>query len=279
MEWWNDMLSHVGRGQLLGRRNAQQDFADVVPFVCAGNGALVVVTDGHSVDGECAAKLSAKRIARDVIASGRRDEASFREAFLAAHRDLLNAGVDGGTTATCVSVHADKLVTAWVGNGEARIVTADGGLATLAIPHEYGIHRGETARLDASGAAIEFPDDVWASSHGTPRGARPKRGRVSIGNASLEMTRVLGDPEFEPHVLHEPELHEHVRRHEDRWLIVATDGVWHAAKRTSKRNRIGQAVAQSLTASEAAARLTALLGTWRLDDNATFVVVDLDGIG
>ena len=78
-------------------------------------------------------------------------------------------------------------------------------------------------------------------------GSGPKRGRVSIGNASLEMTRVLGDPEFDPHVLHEPEVREHVRRHEDRWLIVATDGVWHAAKRTSKRNRIGQTIARSLT--------------------------------
>lgn len=278
MEWWNDLRSHVGRGQLLGRRSAQQDFADVVPFACAGNGALVVVTDGHSVDGARAATVAAGRIARDVVAANSRDEPVFRDAFLAAHRDLLQAGVDGGTTATCVSVHADKLVTAWVGNGEARVVTADGGLVTLAIPHEYGVHRGETARLDASGAAIEHPD-AWVTSHGMPTGERPKRGRVSIGNASLEMTRVLGDPEFDPHVLHEPELHEHVRRHEDRWLIVATDGVWHAAKRTSKRNRIGQVIAQSLTAGEAATKLAALLGTWRIDDNATFVIVDLDGIG
>lgn len=278
MDWWNDMLSHVGRGQLLGRRSAQQDFADVVPSACAGNGMLVVVTDGHSVDGALAAKMAAQRLARGVVASGRRDEAIFREAFLAAHRDLLHADVDGGTTATCVSVHADKLVVAWVGNGEARIVAADGGLTTLAIPHEYGVHRGETARLDASGAAIEFPDAAWATGHGMPPESRPRRGRVSIGNASLEMTRALGDPEFDPHVLHEPEVREHVRRHEDRWLVVATDGVWHAAKRTSKRNRIGQAIARSLTAGEAAANLAALLGTWRLDDNATFVVVDLDGI-
>lgn len=278
MKWWNDMLSHVGRGQLLGRRSAQQDFADVVPFACAGNGALVVVTDGHSVDGARAATLATKRLARDVVASARRDEAAFNDAFLAAHRELLHAGVDGGTTATCVCVHADKLVTAWVGNGEARIVAADGALTTLAIPHEYGVHRGETARLDAAGAAIEFPDDAWSSGHGAPPDGRPKRGRVSIGNASLEMTRVLGDAEFDPHVLHEPEVREHVRRHEDRWLVVATDGVWHAAKRTSKRNRIGQVIAQSLTAGEAAAKLAALLGTWRIEDNATFVIVDLDGI-
>lgn len=278
MEWWNEMRAHVGRGQLLGRRVAQQDFAEVVPFACAGNGALVVVADGHSVDGTRAATLATKRLVRDVVASGRRDETALNDAFLAAHRELLQAGVDGGTTATCVCVHADKLVTAWVGNGEARIITADGALTTLAIPHEYGVHRGETARLDAAGAAIEFPDDVWASSHGTPPDGRTKRGRVSVGNASLEMTRVLGDPEFDPHVLHEPEVHEHVRRHEDRWLIVATDGVWQAARRTSKRNRIGHVIAQSLTAGEAATRLTALLGTWHLNDNATFVIVDLDGI-
>lgn len=280
MEWWNAARSHFGRGQLLGKRSAQQDYADVVPFPRAGNGALVVVTDGHSVDGALAAKLSATRIANDVVASGRRDASTYRDAFLAAHRDLLLAGVDGGTTATCVSIHADKLVTAWVGNGEARIVTADGDLVTLAIPHEYGVHRGETARLDRSGAAIEFPGAAWASSHGTPPAdERPRRGRVSIGRASLEMTRVLGDAEFDPHVLHEPEVREHVRRQEDRWLIVATDGLWHAAKRTSKRNRVAQAIAQSLTAADAADRLSTLLGTWRIDDNATFVIVDLDGIG
>jgi serine/threonine protein phosphatase PrpC len=268
----------------MGRRREQQDRVVTASFASERDedGVLAVVADGHGPDGEAAAEISAARIAELVLEAGNRDAETFRQAFLGAHDLLYRKGVTlGGATATCVTVHPDAIVTAWAGNSEARLAAVDGTLTTLAIPHEFGVHRAETARLNAVGAEIDGPGAAWASGCYGSRWqvAPPKRGRVCVGNASLEVTRALGDREFDPMVLHEPEIVARAPTDEDRWIIVATDGVWHAAKRAHKRRRIGDLLSRSTDVGTAAAALEALLKTWKLDDNATFALVDLACIG
>lgn len=280
MRWWSDSKKFVATRQLMGRRHEQQDRFTVVPFASERDedGIMVVVADGHGPDGEVAAELSATRIMELVLDAGNRDAETFHQAFLGAHDLLHREGVAlGGATATCVTVHADAIVTAWVGNSEARLVAADGTMRTLAIPHEFGVHRAETARLNAMGAAIEGPGAAWASGCYGSRWqvAPPKHGRVCVGNASLEVTRALGDREFGAVILHEPEIAVRAPTPDDRWLVAATDGLWHAAKRAGKRRRIGDLLAASRDAEAAAASLEALLKTWKLDDNVTFALVDL----
>lgn len=278
MEWWSDPSPYIASRQLLGRRSSQQDRFSAGPFASERNeeGILVIVADGHADQGHYAAEVALTRVREGVLEASNRDATTFTGAFLGAHDLLLRKDIRAGTTLTCVSVHPDKLVTAWVGNTEARIVTADGGLKTLAIPHEYGVHKGETARLDRLGARI-------GGAAESREDGRPKRGHVVIererGETWLECSRVLGDPEFDAYVLHEPEIAERPRAPEDRWLIVATDGLWHAAKRTHKRRLIGETVAGSLTAQEAAAKLERLVINWRPQDNVTFVIVDLICLG
>lgn len=278
MNWWTDISAVIGTRQILGRRTQQQDHLKTVPFVSERNeqGIMVVATDGHSYDGGYAAELAATRIMEGVLEARDRSGETFRQSFLGAHDLLLRKHVDGGTTATCATVHSDKIVAAWVGNSQARIVTSDGDLRTLTVPHEYGVHKGETARLDALGAAIQGPDEFrFAMADGRREIERPKRGHVVVGDASLEVSRVLGDPGFDPIVLHEPEIVSCEIAADDRWLIVATDGLWHAVQRTHKRHLMGRLLAGCSDAASAAASLDKLLDKWLLADNTTFAIVDL----
>lgn len=278
MEWWSDPSPYIAARQLLGRRSAQQDRFSAGPFANERDeeGILVIVADGHADQGHHAAELALDRVRSGLLEASDRGVETFTGAFRGAHDMLLRKDVRAGTTLTCVSLHPDKLVTAWVGNTEARVVTADGELKTLAIPHEYGVHKGETARLDALGARI--------GGFAEPReDGRPRRGHVVIdgerGETWLECTRVIGDPEFDAYVLHDPEVVERAHAPDDRWLIVATDGLWHAAKRTHKRRLIGETVAGCLSAEEAAAKLERLVIGWRPQDNVTYVIVDLVCLG
>ncbi|HTK04170.1 MAG TPA: PP2C family protein-serine/threonine phosphatase [Candidatus Eisenbacteria bacterium] len=278
MKWWTDISAVVATRKLLGRRSQQQDHVVVVPFANerSEDGILAVATDGHSYDGGYAAELSATRIMEGVLEACDRSDETFRQSFLGAHDLLLGKHVDGGTTATCVTVHGDKIVAAWVGNSQARIITTGGDLKTLTIPHEYGVHKAETVRLDALGAVIQGPDEFrFGARDGHLEIERPKRGHVVVKETALEVTRALGDPEFDPIVLHEPEIVSCEIAADDRWLIVATDGLWHAVQRTHKRHLMGRLLAVCSDADSAAAALEKLLGTWTLADNTTFAIVDL----
>ncbi|HTM68901.1 MAG TPA: PP2C family protein-serine/threonine phosphatase [Candidatus Binatia bacterium] len=278
MKQWSDPSPYIASRQFLGRRSTQQDRFSAGPFASERNedGILVVMADGHAHEGDAAADRTVTRIREGILEACDRGRDALAQTFLGAHDLVLRNEIRGGTTATCVTVHADKLVAAWVGNTEARIVTAGGDLRTLSIPHEYGVHRGETARLDALGARIGGFAELGENG-------RPRRGHVVIdgerGETWLECTRVIGDPEFDAYVLHEPEIVEREPAPEDRWLIVATDGLWHAAKRTHKRHLIGRTIAASLTAEEAAAKLERLVNAWRPADNVTYVIVDLVCLG
>src|SRR5688572_5307444 len=183
MKWWSDISAVIATRTLLGRRSQQQDHVIVVPFANERNedGIMVVATDGHSYDGGYAAEVAGRRIMEGLLEACDRSDEAFRQSFLGAHDLLFRKHIDGGTTATCATVHGDKIVAAWVGNSQARVVTSEGDLRTLTIPHEYGVHKSETARLDALGAVIQGPDEFrFGTRDGRQEIERPKRGHVVV---------------------------------------------------------------------------------------------------
>lgn len=246
---------------LQGERETQQDVIDWVNASADGtNGHLAVIAaDGHHIEGDIAAGIAAQTI----LSGPEFDIQSIRERFLEAHEIIELDKVRGGTTATFVSVCGNKLLAAWCGNSEARLVKRDGHLRTLTIPHEYGVHAKETVRLDQAGAQIEY------------RSVSGRRGFVATDRAYLEVTRSLGDIEFYPFVLPEPEIREVTLTESDRFVIVGSDGLWQTIGRGAKRHRLEEVLAAARSADDAKQKIADLLSHWRLKDNTSFAIVEI----
>ncbi|MBI4280780.1 protein serine/threonine phosphatase 2C family protein [Candidatus Uhrbacteria bacterium] len=229
----------------------------------------VVVADGHDYDGSIIARWAVESFMADpplgkVILT----EEEIRDRVAMVHQMVGYLGMKGGTTITMAEVGGDEIRVAWLGDSEARVVKENGHLATLTIPHLYGLHRGETARLKSQGAVIV------ASSGGGAGAGEIRRGAIVKDKAWIWPTRVLGDGRFDPWIIHEPEFRSYLLTSEDRFLIVATDGFWGVvARRGRTRHRLEALLAGAADVREVREKITSFISRKRIPDNLTVVIL------
>ena len=127
-----------------------------------------------------------------------------------------------GTTATIVAVHDGLLTTANI--GDSRIVVGtrrDGLIVPLALTDDHlpEVTR-ERKRIEAAGGRV----DCW-----TPCGIDTGPPRVWLKEKripGLSVSRAVGDSILEGILSPQPDLCVHRLVEEDRFVVVASDGVW-----------------------------------------------------
>jgi serine/threonine protein phosphatase PrpC len=176
------------------------------------------------------------------------------------HRDIAERYPASGTTLTAVVVERRRLQIAYVGDSEAWLC-GDGIFLRLTVPHRYRDHRFERQRIDGC------------------RGISVRNGYLVLHDGSaLAMTRALGDCDFDPYVLHAPELRTIAIEPGQTFLLVGSDGMWDALiRRHEHRQATCEVLHNANTAVEAVDRLLAELDRKMLHDNATLVAIDLRG--
>jgi serine/threonine protein phosphatase PrpC len=94
--------------------------------------------------------------------------------------------------------------------------------------------------------------------------------------ASLAVTRALGDAEFEPYVLHTPEVRTIELAGTERFLLVASDGFWEpATKRKNWRHSLEDRLRESPSAENAINMIHDSLSDRNVNDNCTLVLAML----
>lgn len=266
---WPESKEHVVHSvvsfELLGNRKEQQDaHGHKIVIMKDASVGLYAVADGHGKDGS--------RLAREAVEALLQIETSFADdrTFLLSQFEHASGRLSketSGTTASMAIRRKDHVTIGYLGDSEVRLVKKDGHLQTLTIPHQYGIHGGETERLDEAGAEI----------YGTAihEDGRIKKGVIVSGSRYLEPTRVFGDKLFAGKALSEPEIIEVTIDAQDRFLVLATDGLWKKLSDSSKRKKIERILASASDAQDARQQILAQLQQWELSDNTTVMIVEL----
>ncbi|KAI7839798.1 hypothetical protein COHA_006597 [Chlorella ohadii] len=134
-----------------------------------------------------------------------------------------NANYSGSTAAVCM-LQGRRLTTAWVGDSKAVLARQDPrGLRAIPLTRDHKPnHPDEKARILGAGGRVQRLSDA----RGQPVGPN----RVWLADAwvpGLAMSRAIGD--IVAHtvgVASEPETSAVELCPQDKWLILATDGVW-----------------------------------------------------
>lgn len=217
-------------------------------------GLFAAVYDGHG--GAAVAEAAARHLHPALFAALRRGleaEPAFHEAF--AEVDRLTRHEQCGAGATAVLVAAGRVVAANLGDGRALVV-GDHGSEAMTRDHRVDDPE-ERRRVVLAGARIEEPYLV--------------RGR-----SGLMLTRSFGDRWFRAvGVIATPEVSVRALRPDDRWLVVASDGLWDEME----NDEVAAAVRGAVEAGPAAAAVAAAVAVRGGRDNLTVLVVDLPADG
>jgi len=229
----------------------------------------VFVADGHGKDGGSAADAAINACIAYAKTAKELNPAILKQLFTEAQTDVSRVTRQGGSTLTAAFVFPDRVLTAWVGNGEARMVSRDGTIRTLTVPHEYGAHPGEAKRI-ADAGVVTVPATFFFAD------APPNQQYLANGNILLEVTRSLGDPEMGEHILHEPEIVTEPLNPNDRFLIVASDGLWQELRDSARMTLLERACKKpDATDRDVGAHIEHAFSFKKSADNLTAVVVGL----
>lgn len=127
-----------------------------------------------------------------------------------------------GTTMSALAIHGRTLLCANVGDSRIVLGTMQGDrlLAIAMTTDHLPNDEGERRRVEKAGGRVECwspggidagPPRVWLKERRLP---------------GLAVTRVIGDSILEGIVIPQPELTTHKLVQEDRFAVVATDGIW-----------------------------------------------------
>eukprot|EP00668_Euglena_longa_P007053 GGOE01008419.1.p1 GENE.GGOE01008419.1~~GGOE01008419.1.p1 ORF type:complete len:958 (-),score=209.56 GGOE01008419.1:947-3820(-) len=116
-------------------------------------------------------------------------------------------GSEAGTTATAIVIRGSKI---YVGNaGDARVVLCQAGNPVLLNKIHRPDDAAESELVQRRGGAVYFYNGAW---------------RV---NATLSVSRSLGDASFRNYITCEPEVRVHtIDPQTDEFIVVASDGLW-----------------------------------------------------
>lgn len=254
----------------IGKRPEMEDFAHIQRISVGGSDALYAgVYDGHS--GRYASQFLKERLCEVVesalASQGDDDEKAIASAFERADRDLCelpDVGESGSTASTVViyppSVGSDdggEIVAANTGDSMAAVLSGSTRTAGLTKQHRpFGrVNKVEIDRIKANGGFV-------------------LQGRVQ---GELAVSRAFGDAQMKSLIPSTPEIsRHHISPSRDRWLLVASDGVWDVLSPGQAWKLASRFADSGKSLSEIAAMLAdEAIHRRNCGDNVALVLIDL----
>jgi serine/threonine protein phosphatase PrpC len=226
-------LSRTGRTQGQKKKSNQDSSFAFRQFV-EPHQAIAAIMDGHGTSGAAVSRF-VRRTLPEEIAKGLaiRGEVAvdsvMRTAFLTTHESLrttsepINARLSGSTAVVSL-LQGHKITTAWVGDSRALVVRelSSNCFRAISLTKDHKPVGAERTRIMNNGGRVQRmvdsmgravgPARVWLRSSWVP---------------GLAMSRVIGDTvAHSVGVVAEPEVSTHELDEKDRFLVVASDGVF-----------------------------------------------------
>eukprot|EP01132_Coremiostelium_polycephalum_P008044 gene8044-9892_t len=216
----------VGKSEMIGKRPTMED--RMVAYGCyrgCQTSELYCVFDGHG--GKAASDFAADHIYRifgEFLDSKPTPEEAFRSTFQSIHTQI-SPWPFIGTTAASVYIKDSKVYVANV--GDSRVVLGkfkgvdpvDNGNGGNSSNGSFNQQLWKTERLTFDHRPVEESERQRILNSG----GTVLNGRV---NGMLAVSRALGDSFLTPYVTPEPHLKSFTISNEDKFLILACDGVW-----------------------------------------------------
>ncbi|KAI9918872.1 hypothetical protein PsorP6_011739 [Peronosclerospora sorghi] len=246
-----------GVSQMKGRRPYMEDRHTALADL---NGdpkqSFYGIFDGHGGDG--AANYCVQAMCQNVIREPsitKEPLEALKNGFLRTDQEYLQIAnrknSEDGTTAVVLLAQGDEMFVAHTGDSRALLVHRSGKVSVLTSDHKPN-RPDERRRIQELGGSVVFWG-VW---------------RVE---GILAVSRAIGDRMLKPYVVAEPEVKKFTRTEADRYVVLASDGVWDTVSNDDVADLVlkhedPQAAAQSIM-EEAYAR-----GSM---DNICAMVIDL----
>eukprot|EP00842_Homolaphlyctis_polyrhiza_P004988 jgi/Hompol1/5490/HPOL_000192-RA len=274
----------VGEARELGGRSQQQDdLLVILNLATTDQGAsvhLMAVFDGHGSEGHKVVAI-VKKIFPDIIKSFLPQIISdpttgFVEAYNKVHESLLeDTTADvymSGTTAVVALLIDDLILVSNVGDSRFVVISEENNILTatqITRDHTCDI-QSELDRIKGTGARVE-----QLQTGDAPEG--PLRiFKGSLPYPGIVVTRSIGDSvATKLGVLHEPEVHTVNLGANDRYLLLATDGLWDALSVQEAADIIAGHTDVHIAAKTLTDEGIKKLNAMNLDDNTTTVLVRL----
>jgi serine/threonine protein phosphatase PrpC len=195
---------------VIGKRDYMEDFYIVDEhFLPDKNGSLYVVLDGHG--GDTVAKRCMERLPailkKNITRFGMNN---IHDALIATFYEideLFDIREDYMTGTTCLVIlrFSDKL---WIANcGDSRaFINAQSQCDQLTQDHKPD--KAEKKRIEDLNGMVANVDGVW---------------RV---NGELAVSRAIGDKRHRPFVIPTPEVSVYTLTPQNKFFVIATDGLW-----------------------------------------------------
>lgn len=180
-------------------------------------------------------------------------------------KDTKNDSI--GTTAVTALINPTDIVVANVGDSRA-VLYSDNKTTALSKDHKPD-NIAEEERIEKKSLEIVGHAEGRIVSKGGIKRVQGKRGFIAI-------TRALGDREYEPHVISDPEIMTHKRTNQDQFLILACDGVWDVMSNTQATDFVSNHLITKKSSPQQAAK--ALINdaySKGSTDNISAIVIDL----
>lgn len=215
-------------GQKSGHKKANQDAYCFMRSACS-RCLLFGVFDGHGPNGHDVAGYCKKRLPEELmkLPSLVPDPSSaFGTAFHAVNDCLLESDSSvSGTTAVMAQLHERRLTVAWVGDSRCVLAStvSDGMVRAQQLTHDHKPDCAEErGRIEENNGRVDRSKNLGGEEVGPFR--------VWLGIApilGLAMSRSLGDTlAHSVGVISTPDIVTRDLVPEDRFMILATDGVW-----------------------------------------------------
>jgi serine/threonine protein phosphatase PrpC len=166
--------------------------------------------------------------------------------------------VSAGSTLCAVLVLPRAIITANVGDSRAILSRVD-EIVDLSRDHKPS-DKLEQDRILAGGGFVTLPQQT--------DGVHRVMGRMSV-------SRALGDWELKPWVSSASDVTVHERTSQDRFIVVATDGVWDVMSSHEVCSLLNTAFASGMRPRAALLTVLAECRRRRSGDNITLVLVDI----
>ncbi|KAL4506865.1 hypothetical protein ABPG72_001286 [Tetrahymena utriculariae] len=265
-----------------------QDSAIVNPKILSDiNIFQFAVGDGHGLNGHLVSQLIKKNLPKNVHKFLKPDDYSpdnmknaINRGFYTTNHEIFAADFDcnlSGSTLISVFIHENKLYCANVGDsraviGKQKTNTAGYKAHPLSTDHKPSLER-ERLRIIKNGGRVDCQRDYT----GQPLGPL----RVWLQNMDLPglaMTRSMGDKVgVQAGVIADPEFEEMEITEEDKFMVVASDGVWEYLSDQEVIKLVGQFYERGLVEQAAEKLITESTNAWKREslvrDDITCIVV------
>ncbi|MDP2631533.1 MAG: PP2C family protein-serine/threonine phosphatase [Candidatus Uhrbacteria bacterium] len=240
----------------IGIRSEQQDRFVVLENAIMSGDLLVILCDGHNVDGAWCAEQACNLLASGISQRNPFVQEDIVQLFCEVDEFICkDKKIKGGTTATMLYIMPERAMVANVGDSPALLTGIRDRYTFLHTDHSME-NPSELKRMEDLGYTVS------RSYFQQPNRKAPK---------GLNISRALGDAHMKPGVIATPDVAIIEGRLRGAALVIASDGILLC------RTQLMGCLAGRSTFARRALVSEGIIGAACLHDNSTAVMVDLKG--